>query len=99
MFKNYFKIAVRSFINQKYYSLLNTIGLALGIAACILILLFVQDELSYERQQIDLLMAKLPIEKDDENSQRLLTKHRRNEIALIYKQNQVNDRLLDVLSN
>ena len=49
MFKNYFKIAIRSFIGQKFYSLINTIGLALGIAACILILLFVQDELSYEK--------------------------------------------------
>ena len=48
MFKNYFKIAVRSFIQQKYYSLINTLGLALGTAACILILLFVRDEISYE---------------------------------------------------
>ncbi|HEX5168262.1 MAG TPA: ABC transporter permease [Cyclobacteriaceae bacterium] len=49
MFKNYLKIAIRSFIGQKTYSLINTVGLALGIAACILILLFVQDELSFER--------------------------------------------------
>ena len=48
MFKNYLKIAVRSFIQQKYYSLINTLGLALGTAACILILLFVRDEISYE---------------------------------------------------
>lgn len=49
MFQNYLKVAWRSFMNQKYYSAINTIGLALGIAACILILLFVQDELSYEK--------------------------------------------------
>lgn len=49
MLRNYFKIAIRSFVNQKYYSLINTLGLALGIAACILILLFVEDELSYEK--------------------------------------------------
>ena len=49
MLRNYFKIAFRSFIQQKYYSLINTLGLALGIAACILILLFVMDELSYEK--------------------------------------------------
>lgn len=36
-------------MSQKYYSAINTIGLALGIAACILILLFIQDELSYEQ--------------------------------------------------
>ncbi len=49
MFRNYLKVAWRSFMNQKYYSAINTVGLALGIAACILILLYVQDELSYEK--------------------------------------------------
>ena len=49
MLRNYFKIAIRSFIQQKYYSLINTLGLALGTAACILILLFVKDELSFEK--------------------------------------------------
>ena len=49
MFKNYLKVAWRSYMNQKYYSAINTIGLALGIAACILILLFVQNEVSYEK--------------------------------------------------
>ena len=49
MLKNYFKVTVRNFINQKYYSIINIVGLALGISACILILLFVQNELSYEQ--------------------------------------------------
>lgn len=49
MFRNYLKIAVRNFVQQKYYSLINILGLALGIAACILILLFVEDEISYEK--------------------------------------------------
>ena len=49
MFKNYLKVTLRSFVNQKYYSIINTLGLALGLAACIVILLFVQDELSYEK--------------------------------------------------
>src|SRR5210317_1962531 len=48
MFRNYLKVTIRSFINQKYYSIINTMGLALGLAACIIILLYVQDELSYE---------------------------------------------------
>src|SRR6187551_1626862 len=66
MFRNYFKIAVRSFIQQKYYSLINTLGLALGTAACILILLFVEDELSYEKsfaknQQIYRLVEDFPM--------------------------------------
>ncbi len=49
MLTNYVKIAFRRFFNQKYYSLINTMGLALGTGACILILLFVQDELSFEK--------------------------------------------------
>ena len=49
MFRNYLKVTIRSFVNQKYYSIINTLGLALGLAACILILLYVQDELSYEK--------------------------------------------------
>ncbi|HRI80423.1 MAG TPA: ABC transporter permease, partial [Cyclobacteriaceae bacterium] len=47
------KIAVRSFVGQKYYSLINTLGLALGTASCILILLFIQDELSYEQGYVN----------------------------------------------
>ena len=47
MFRNYLKIAFRSFLFQKYYSIINTVGLALGTSACILMLLFVEDEVSY----------------------------------------------------
>src|SRR5687767_7856837 len=50
MLRNYLKIATRNFISQKYYSFINTVGLALGTASCILILLFVWDELSYEKE-------------------------------------------------
>ena len=49
MLRNYLKVTVRSFLNQKYYSLINTLGFALGLAACILILLFVIDEVRYEK--------------------------------------------------
>ncbi len=49
MFKNYFKIALRNFIRQKGYTFINIAGLAIGIACCILIMLWVQDELSYDR--------------------------------------------------
>jgi putative ABC transport system permease protein len=49
MFKNYFKIAFRNLIRFKAYSLINIFGLAIGIAACIFILLFVRDELSYDK--------------------------------------------------
>lgn len=49
MLKNYFKIAIRQLLRQKFYSSLNISGLAIGIAACILILLFVQHEINYDR--------------------------------------------------
>ena len=49
MFKNYFKIAIRNFLRHKGYTFINIAGLAIGIACCILIMLWVQDELSYDR--------------------------------------------------
>jgi len=48
MFKNYLKIALRQIKKYKGFSFINIVGLTLGMACCILILLWVQDELSYE---------------------------------------------------
>ncbi len=48
MFKNYLKIAIRGFIRHKSMTLINTFGLAIGMAVCILLLLWVQDEMSYD---------------------------------------------------
>lgn len=53
MFKNYFKIAWRNIIRHKSYSVLNILGLAIGIAACLLILQYVSFELSYEDFQVN----------------------------------------------
>ena len=49
MFKNYLKIALRSLRRHAGYASMNVIGLALGLASCILIGVYVQDELRYER--------------------------------------------------
>lgn len=49
MFKSYLKIALRNMIRQKGYSFINVTGLALGIGCCLLIMLWVMDELSYDR--------------------------------------------------
>ncbi len=49
MFKNYIKIAFRNIIRNKGISLINIAGLAIGITCCVLILLWVQDELSYDQ--------------------------------------------------
>ncbi len=49
MIKNYLKVAVRNIARHKGYSLINIVGLAVGMACCILILLWVFDELRYDR--------------------------------------------------
>jgi putative ABC transport system permease protein len=48
MFQNYIKTALRNLLRQKLFSIINVLGLAVGLAACILITLFVRDELSYD---------------------------------------------------
>lgn len=47
--KNNFKIALRSFKNNKFYSLLNLSGLVVGMAACFLLLMYLQHETSYDQ--------------------------------------------------
>jgi ABC-type antimicrobial peptide transport system permease subunit len=49
MLKNYFKIAIRNLFKNKLYSFVNIAGLAIGMSACILILLWVTDELSFNK--------------------------------------------------
>ena len=49
MFRNYIKTAFRNIVKSKFYSSLNIIGLAVGLATCLLILVYVLDELSYDR--------------------------------------------------
>ena len=49
MLRNYFATAIRNLLQHRLHSAINIGGLALGLAACLLILLFVRDELSYDR--------------------------------------------------
>jgi len=49
MFKNYLKVSLRNLWRNKGFSAINIIGLALGLATCLLILFFVADELSYDK--------------------------------------------------
>ena len=53
MFKNYLKIAFRNLRRHPFYAFVNIFGLALGIACCILIMLFIRDEQSYDRFHAD----------------------------------------------
>jgi putative ABC transport system permease protein len=49
MFRNYWKVAVRSLLKRKGFTLINILGLATGMAVCLLILLFVRHEDGYDR--------------------------------------------------
>ncbi len=49
MIKNYFKTAWRNLLKQKFYSLIKIGGFAIGIAACLLIALFIINELGYDK--------------------------------------------------
>jgi putative ABC transport system permease protein len=49
MFCNYIKVAYRNLVRSKLYTLISTVGLATGIACCVLIFLYVQSELSYDK--------------------------------------------------
>ncbi len=48
MFRNYIKIALRNLKKQSLYSFINISGLAIGIAFCFLVLLFINDEMKYD---------------------------------------------------
>lgn len=48
MLKNYLKIAFRSLLRSKTHSIINILGLGIGIACCILIVLFVRDEWTFD---------------------------------------------------
>ena len=52
MFKNYFKTAIRNLWKNKIFSFINISGLAIGLACCILMFLFIQNELSYDKFNI-----------------------------------------------
>lgn len=48
MFQNYLKSAIRNIFRNKFYSLLNILGLSVGLAAFIFLFLYVEDELTYD---------------------------------------------------
>ncbi|MDB5089604.1 MAG: cell division protein FtsX [Mucilaginibacter sp.] len=49
MIKNYIKTAYRTLLKNKGFTVLNVLGLSLGLASCLLIIFYVVDELSYDR--------------------------------------------------
>src|SRR6476660_3885083 len=53
MFKNYLKVALRNLWKNKAFSSINIIGLAIGLAVCLLIVLYVTNELSYDKYNVN----------------------------------------------
>ncbi|MDH7448142.1 ABC transporter permease [Aquimarina sp. 2201CG14-23] len=50
MIRNYIKIAWRNLLRNKVFSAINIVGLSIGVAACLLITLFIIDETNYDKQ-------------------------------------------------
>jgi putative ABC transport system permease protein len=53
MFQSYFKIGWRNLLHNKGFSFINVFGLAIGMTACVLIMLYVVDEMSYDNHHKD----------------------------------------------
>lgn len=49
MVKNYLTVAIRNILKHKFFSAINIVGLAIGLTACLLIGLYITDELSYDK--------------------------------------------------
>jgi putative ABC transport system permease protein len=54
MFRNHLKIAFRNLARNKVYSIINIVGLATGLAICLLIMLYIFDEISYDKHHKNL---------------------------------------------
>ncbi len=48
MLRNYLTIALRNFLKHRAYAIISILGMAVGIACCLLVLLFIRDELQFE---------------------------------------------------
>ncbi|HEY1018299.1 MAG TPA: ABC transporter permease, partial [Sediminibacterium sp.] len=51
MIRNYFKIAWRTLMKNKVFSFINIFGLSIGLACCMLITLYLNNEMSYDQDQ------------------------------------------------
>ena len=70
MLKSYIKIAWRNLIKFRKYSFINIMGLGLGLACCIVILMYVQLELSYDNYHEDLdRIYRIPMHKESSSRQ------------------------------
>ncbi len=54
MLQNYLKITLRTMLHNKSYSIINILGLSIGVACCLMLALYIQDEWSYDQHHKDL---------------------------------------------
>ncbi|HEY5917061.1 MAG TPA: ABC transporter permease, partial [Chryseolinea sp.] len=47
--KNYFNVAIRNILKHKFFSAINILGMTIGVTACLLIILYITDELSFDK--------------------------------------------------
>ena len=104
MFKNYLKIAFRNLVRHKAFSFINIFGLALGMTSSILIMLWVQDELSFNKfhkngPHLYRIMANLNWDEiqTDQNTPQPLAEALRKDIPEITHVVQMVDRNLNVV--
>ncbi len=67
MFKNYLKVAFRSFLRKKGFTFINVFGLAVGMACCIILFLYVQYESSFDKfhDKVDQIYRIISQDEDD----------------------------------
>ena len=53
MLKNYYKVAIRNILKYKMFSAINILGMTIGITSCLMIILYVTHELSYDKFNVD----------------------------------------------
>jgi putative ABC transport system permease protein len=49
MFRNYLTVAIRNILKHKFFAAINILGLVIGMACCLLIFVYIKDELSYDK--------------------------------------------------
>jgi len=106
MIKNYFKIALRNLVRHKRMTFINVAGLGIGMAASVLIVLWVQNELSFDKDQPDAdniyrVTTNLSISKTEtwiwEHSQYILGDHAAKEIPEVENVTRLKPKVYDPL--
>ncbi|HTD98241.1 MAG TPA: ABC transporter permease [Mucilaginibacter sp.] len=107
MLKNYFKIAWRNLLRHKRMTIINVGGLGIGMAATVLIVLWVQNELSFDKDQpgaenIYRLTSKINVSKNEtwiwESSQYILADFAKREVPEIERMTRMRPKTYDALN-